>query len=366
MSNEPFSNPLAPPSGSALSKQFKDTLATEKSQPLTNDDFRKLMMTPRTVMHNKSNASSSSVHGSVRGKHKTKAESNDNFKKKRKINEIIRKHDGDILNELNKKYRDRAKERRDGIAMDPNKGSELFSNTAYHAVGPDNFEIDAAERRRQMIQESKYLGGDMEHTHLVKGLDYALLQKIRAEIQSNEDNEDISEEQITKAKDDNDAEEEEMLDKNQTNEETFNDRYAIKSKKADIILKTIFNRNLPERNELFIPGRLAYQYDLTNEFPENEAPTTIIRSKAECPSLDVYNPASTNEIILNKLIQIWSHIRQSADKRQKKKFESHRNAKLISEKSQEVVASRKEDNIYEDIGDYVPEIRSTNYKSNKR
>ena len=33
-----------------------------------------------------------------------------------------------------------------------------------------------------MIQESKFLGGDMEHTHLVKGLDFALLQKVRSEI----------------------------------------------------------------------------------------------------------------------------------------------------------------------------------------
>jgi len=36
---------------------------------------------------------------------------------------------------------------------------------------------DYAERRKLVIQESKYLGGDMEHTHLVKGLDYALLEK---------------------------------------------------------------------------------------------------------------------------------------------------------------------------------------------
>jgi len=35
-----------------------------------------------------------------------------------------------------------------------------------------------AERRKQLIQESKYLGGDMEHTHLVKGLDFALLEKV--------------------------------------------------------------------------------------------------------------------------------------------------------------------------------------------
>ena len=34
------------------------------------------------------------------------------------------------------------------------------------------------EHRKQVIHESKYLGGDMEHTHLVKGLDYALLEKV--------------------------------------------------------------------------------------------------------------------------------------------------------------------------------------------
>ena len=32
------------------------------------------------------------------------------------------------------------------------------------------------------LLESKYLGGDMEHTHLVKGLDYALLEKVRSEM----------------------------------------------------------------------------------------------------------------------------------------------------------------------------------------
>lgn len=50
----------------------------------------------------------------------------------------------------------------------------------------------AAERRKQLIEESKYLGGDMEHTHLVKGLDYALLEKVRAEINHKEaDDEDL-------------------------------------------------------------------------------------------------------------------------------------------------------------------------------
>ena len=47
-----------------------------------------------------------------------------------------------------------------------------------------------------MIQESKYLGGDMEHTHLVKGLDFALLQKVRSEIATRENEEEDEEEEV--------------------------------------------------------------------------------------------------------------------------------------------------------------------------
>ena len=35
-----------------------------------------------------------------------------------------------------------------------------------------------AARRKQAIVESKFLGGDIQHTHLVKGLDYVLLDKV--------------------------------------------------------------------------------------------------------------------------------------------------------------------------------------------
>ena len=35
-----------------------------------------------------------------------------------------------------------------------------------------------AERRKQAIVESKFLGGDIQHTHLVKGLDFVLLDKV--------------------------------------------------------------------------------------------------------------------------------------------------------------------------------------------
>merc|ERR1712021_18191 len=93
-----------------------------------------------------------------------------------------KRQEDDKMAELAAKYRDRAKERRDG-GPGSDRPDDVSGSGAYRAVAPDvkgNF--DAAERRRQMIQESKFLGGDMEHTHLVKGLDFALLQKVRSEI----------------------------------------------------------------------------------------------------------------------------------------------------------------------------------------
>ena len=89
-----------------------------------------------------------------------------------------------------KKYRDRARERRELLTTDDQQDpldATLAVHTArpaptagnYKSVAPDlKGNLDAAARRKQMIEESKFLGGDLEHTHLVKGLDYALLQKV--------------------------------------------------------------------------------------------------------------------------------------------------------------------------------------------
>ena len=78
--------------------------------------------------------------------------------------------------ELALKYRDRAKERRetDKTSNEPSSADFVSTTSNFRAVAPGFSLTDNAERRRQIIEESKYLGGDLEHTHLVKGLDYAL------------------------------------------------------------------------------------------------------------------------------------------------------------------------------------------------
>ncbi|KAK2714953.1 hypothetical protein QYM36_009824 [Artemia franciscana] len=163
----------------------------EDSHKLTNEDFRKLLMTPRapsgsTIPSTPASSTKERLQDVPSGNSETsKAEAR---RRKKLLYAKIKKEEEDQMAELAKKYRDRARERRDGINPDYNQAEDTTtSGGAYKAVAPDiRSNINAAERRRQQIQESKYLGGDMEHTHLVKGLDYALLQKLQTTLTTND------------------------------------------------------------------------------------------------------------------------------------------------------------------------------------
>ncbi|KAJ1934442.1 hypothetical protein FBU59_005697, partial [Linderina macrospora] len=69
-------------------------------------------------------------------------------------------------------YRDRAAERRNGVGSEYEEGERLLQQLRDSATEEDS--------RQREYEQSKYLGGDIEHTHLVKGLDYLLLEKERA------------------------------------------------------------------------------------------------------------------------------------------------------------------------------------------
>lgn len=154
-----------------------------ESVRMTNADFRKLLMTPRAAP---SEEPSTSIPDTARGS-EAKVAPTPQFNRQKSEQRKIRKkqyaqakkEEDEKLAELAMKYRDRAKERREGGHED-DVDETMRNASAYRAVAPDfKSGLDAAERKKKMIQESKYLGGDMEHTHLVKGLDFALLQKVR-------------------------------------------------------------------------------------------------------------------------------------------------------------------------------------------
>ena len=74
-------------------------------------------------------------------------------------------------------WRDRAKERREGKNLDYN---DAVTTATIHSSSNNGGGDEYTDKKRQ-AELSKFLGGDEEHTHLVKGLDLALAQKVRRE-----------------------------------------------------------------------------------------------------------------------------------------------------------------------------------------
>ncbi|XP_033834760.1 protein Red [Periophthalmus magnuspinnatus] len=333
---ESYSNPLAPEG-----HDVDDHRAAAQAK-LTNDDFRKLLMTPR--------AAPSSAPPSKTRTHEMPRDYNEDEdpaarrRKKKSYYAKLRQQEMERERELAEKYRDRARERRDGVNKDYEE-TELISTTAnYRAVGPTaEADKSAAEKRRQLIQESKFLGGDMEHTHLVKGLDFALLQKVRAEITNKE------------------KEEEDMMEKVQKEakkEVEPEEKMEFKTRLGRNIYRVVFRSGQSERNELFLPGRMAYVVDLEDEFTDTDIPTTLIRSKADCPTMEAQTTLTTNDIVISKLTQILSYLRAGTrNKRLKKKDKG----KLDDKRAPEADLS-----IFDDIGDYIPTSSKSREKERHR
>ncbi|EDV93505.1 protein Red [Drosophila grimshawi] len=391
-------------------------LEAPPSVRLTNDDFRKLLATPRTPTP--SSSSSSATGGGVGGvvgagsgylataqfatpatpgeKKKSSSgssssERNDLRRKKKNFYAALKKQEDVKLQELSEKYRDRARERRDNVNPDyqnPSSTPGHGSNTnAYRAVAPDmKSGVDAAERRRRIIQESKFLGGDMKHTHLVKGLDYALLQKVRSELHSKEAEEEelaaaLAREKLAEA-----AAAAQQLEAERREAEDIN---AINGALARNIYNLIQARRSKEvpRNELFAPGRMAYVIDMEDEM-EMDIPTTLKRSKYEVPvAREDIATLTTNDIVINKLSQILSYLR--AGGRNKKNKKRDKDKPLFYDKEVEHVRGQTAaggagggggaaagnsssgnsgsksskaagDNIYDDVGDYQPTMQPRN------
>lgn len=333
-----------------------DTLEEDMSLSvrLTNDDFRRLLMTPRASVPSSTPAS---VPGTMRDTAAKTAQTPviaggsraELRRKKKSFYAKLKKQEEDKMAELAEKYRDRARERRDGTNADYQSEDPMNTASAYRAVAPDvKSGMDAAERRRQMIQQSKFLGGDMEHTHLVKGLDYALLQKVRSEIEQKEQEQEIEMEKLVKPK-----------------KEKEKDKKEVERKEEEMQFKTKIGRNIHktltvmrskhiERNELYCPGRMAYVIELDDENADADIPTTLIRSKADVPTIDTTPTLTTNDIVINKLAQILSYLRQGSRHNKKGKKNKEGRSRLEELNEMDIPLRPQDDSIYGDIGDYVP------------
>lgn len=217
-------------------------------------------------------------------------------------------------------YRDRARERREGI----NKDFELDPDDL---LSSNPTAEDEQERRLQQIEESKYLGGDVEHTHLVKGLDFALLEKVKndqklAEKLSTDKNEARD---LYLDNSESDSEEEEFRNEAilaasvlaNSKREIVDLEKLKKGQSTEIIpCRTAIARRIlnaidekwPERSEMFLPGRMSYTIPIGEDNDESTV-TRIVRSKADSTAQDEGCLPNENDFALDQLINIMYKVR---------------------------------------------------------
>ncbi|KAF3439742.1 hypothetical protein FNV43_RR18020 [Rhamnella rubrinervis] len=203
------------------------------------------------------------------------------------------------------KYRDRAKERRE----DQNPDYEPTELGSFHAVAPPgNVDLRAAEAQKLSIEKSKYLGGDVEHTHLVKGLDYALLNKVRSEIDKKPEAGDEVDGKPRVSK-----EEQKLLFRTATAKSVY--QWIVK---PQTVIKS---------NEMFLPGRMTFVYNMEGGY-SHDIPTTLHRSKADCPQPEEMVTVSVDGSVLDRIAKIMSYLRLGSSGKVLKKKKKERDTKV--------------------------------------
>lgn len=202
------------------------------------------------------------------------------------------------------RYRDRAKERRE----DQNPDYEPTELGSFHAVAPPGADLRLADAQKISIEKSKYLGGDLEHTHLVKGLDFALLNKVRSEIDKKPDAEDGKDAKARETKEDRSVSFRTPIAKSVY-------QWTVKQQQSMI-----------KANDMFLPGRMAFIYNMEDGL-NNDIPRTLHRSKADCPVPEEMVTVSVDGSVLDRIAKIMSYLRLGSSGKVLKKKKKERDTK---------------------------------------
>lgn len=255
----------------------------------------------------------------------------------------------EIAHQPSNQYRDRAQERREGLNKDfqidpddliisnptvPGSSNPIAYDNYSRQEDADDYLEEERERRLQQIEESKYLGGDVEHTHLVKGLDFALLEKIKkdqklAEKQAEEGIKDGRNLLADNPNSDSDEEEfrtnailaaslatsiHNLLDIEKLKKGRSTEIIHCRTAKARRILN-VLDEKWPDKSELFLPGRMNYIIPIVqpdDDYNLNHAGgiTTVLRSKADTSAAVDAATGLEGDPAFDRLIDFFTNIRK--------------------------------------------------------
>ncbi|KAI7820008.1 RED-like protein N-terminal region-domain-containing protein [Gamsiella multidivaricata] len=344
-----MSNSMPPPAFKPSAEKKE-----EKAGGLSQDDFRKLLATPRAAPGGTGGIGGSFSGGSMRALGMAgrtarvpapqTPRSSEGGSNKHKYKKHAQKTPAKDASAAGSKYRDRATERRQGMNPDYIETEQILST----------LEEAAAEVAPEvMYEQSKFLGGDREHTHLVKGLDYALLNKVRQE-DSGQDSEvaDLDKvfetvEKAVKAEGSTVMKQEEEVP--ETNSVLARDvfKYAIEEPA----------KRPPKVNEMFLPGRTVFVFELpiTTKSKKPKAgfvednnpfavPTTVVRSRADVDQHlagTVENPEA--DMVMKKVMDVLQAIRTGERKIGESEAELKAKRKAAAAAAAKIAAAKLQD-----------------------
>eukprot|EP01134_Creolimax_fragrantissima_P007701 CFRG7701T1 len=325
------SNPVAPAGYASMLTGDNDKESEEGTNKLSNADFRKLMMTPAVGSKSSFDSFKAPAAKGTTGASISKKKYKEYYKQKEKEKQ-----------EHADKYRDRAAERRKNEDVDDEEVS-IGRGDGMNIFGVSDSNATSEEIRKAEIERTRYLGGDVEHTHLVKGLDYALLQKVKADMMNKSGDGDN-----TGVEEDSEEGERGIKSKN-VGKGLDGDSIEVKGTMARNLMRISFdNSRQTKKNGAFIPGRMAYKFVLNSDFGEMESdiPTTILRSAQEMVGKQKITQTTTNDLVIEKLASIFLAVRQGsrssvAKDSKNKKSGGHGSVNSAGLKSNSVVHSSK-------------------------
>lgn len=200
-------------------------------------------------------------------------------------------------------YRDRATERREG------KGEYETINAEWE--GHEEVTVD----------QSKYLGGDLDHTHLVKGLDFALLSKVRTEL-TKQDKADELQTQRQQRKEKKQRTFTSALAKKvwHTVVETLHPHHGTFQQRLHGMCKAISKgqriRNAPQ---VFLPGRMEYEFDVADKADNTDIPRIIYMSKEDAPKPDWSKKVSG--VLPETVAKVSNCLLRAAEERKRRKLD---------------------------------------------
>lgn len=215
---------------------------------------------------------------------------------------------------------------------------------------------DVGDYAHLNADQTKFLGGDLEHTHLVKGLDFALLAQLKRERakleQTTAELRQQQQQQKTLASD------KPFPSSSQPSFQTRMGR-LVYLHGCQLAGKDPHAAAPLSRSELFLPNRMYYTYNLGSAELDS-VPVVVQRSKEDCPEHDEVVSGLVDDLVIARISDVLHNQRTHGKKmHRRKKSEGEVDLKgdqeaQDAEPQNAMVAEDDDEDIFPDVGEYVP------------